>query len=215
MVHEILEDQPDVCLEILYPPDWPRPHAAPGTVSHFILDGALFKTLDLFGTRAPLLVCQTPAIHTWNPESSPQGIELLCPLGDPSNVGAVLRTCHAFGVQNVILLKESASPFHPKSVRSASGALFQITFFQGPSIDDLHQATTGSAIVALEVQGNCLSTFQWPRDVRLLIGEEGKGLPAQQFPQYLSIPMVKGMHSLNAAVAASIGMYAYRLQHPW
>ena len=71
-------------------------------------------------------------------------------------------------------------------------------------------------MVALDASGADLSTFNWPKNVRLLIGEEGQGLPRNQFlPHTVSIPMVTGMHSLNAVVAASIGLYAYRVQHPF
>jgi len=114
----------------------------------------------------------------------------------------------------VILLKEAASPFHPKSIRSASGAVLNITFANGPSIQDLHDDKFLSTTVALDVSGKDVTTFRWSKNVRILIGGEGQGLPGGGFPQTAAIPMVKGMHSLNAVVAASIAMYAYRLQHP-
>jgi len=214
IVREILQSQPDHCLELIYPTAWPQLLQTPSTVSHYVLESQLFKTLDVFGTRAPLLVCKTPAIRQWDPEEAPQGLELVCPLGDPSNMGAVLRTCQAFDVQKVILLKEAASPFHPKSTRAASGAVFHVNCVYGPSIEDLTHSTLASTIVALDVAGNDLSDFPWPKNVRILIGEEGQGLPESGFSQKAAIPMMKGMHSLNAVVAASIAMYAYRLQHP-
>jgi len=215
IVQEILQERGNHCLDILYPPDWIHPLFTSVTGEQWSLDAALFQQLDIFGTRTPLLVCPTPTIPTWNPEAPPQGLEFLCPLGDPSNVGAVLRTCQALGIQRVILLKESASPFHPRAVRAASGALFRTTLVHGPSIHDLHQANGLAPIVALDAEGQSLSNFEWPKNVRLLVGEEGLGLPDRPWAHHVSIPMVHGMHSLNAVVAASIGLYAYRQQHPW
>ncbi len=214
IVREILQSRPDHCLELIYPTSWPQLLQAPAMVSHYVLEGQLFKTLDVFGTGAPLLVCKIPAIRQWDHTEAPRGLELVCPLGDPSNVGALLRTCQAFGVQKVILLKEAASPFHPKSTRAASGAVFNVDCVYGPSIEELNHNNLASTIVALDITGNDLSGFPWSKNVRILIGEEGQGLPGKGFSQKAAIPMMKGMHSLNAVVAASIAMYAYRLQHP-
>ncbi len=117
-------------------------------------------------------------------------------------------------VHKVILLKEATSPFHPKSIRSASGTVLNMTFANGPSIQDLHDDKFLSTTVALDVSGKDVTAFRWSKNVRILIGEEGQDLPESGFPQTAAIPMVKGMHSLHAVVAASIAMYAYRLQHP-
>ena len=170
----------------------------------------------MLGTQTPILVCKVPTISTWNLEEVPQGMELICPLGDPINVGALLRTAQAFGIKKVILLQEAATPFHPKSTRSASGAILNMELVYGPSIHELNEGRPVGSMVALDVRGADLATFDWPKNVRLLIGEEGQGLPKNQpLIHSVSIPMVTGMHSLNAMVAASIGLYAYRLQHPF
>jgi len=126
----------------------------------------------------------------------------------------VVRTCQALGIQKVILLKEAASPFHPASTRSASGGALNVEFVQGPSIHDLNHDPILSTLVAMDVSGKNLATFRWPKHVRILIGEEGEGLPERCDAEKVAIPMTKDMASLNAAVAAGIAMYAYRVQHP-
>lgn len=214
VVRETLQEHSERCVELIYPTSWSTKLPASKAVSHYFLEGNLFRTLDLFGTKVPLLGCTLPHIDEWDREKASQGLELVCPLGDPSNVGAVLRTCQAFGVRKVILLKESASPFHPKSIRASSGAVFKVEFVYGPSVDDLNESACQFDVVALDISGKDLADYRWPQNVRLLIGEEGLGLPKYEFPTKVSIPMAKGMHSLNASVAASLAMYAYRLQHP-
>ena len=216
VIAEVLQEHPKFCLELIYPKSWQYPLQTPKTLLHYYLDNQLFKVLDLLGTQTPILVCKVPTISTWNPEEAPQGMELICPLGDPINVGALLRTAQAFGIKKVILLQEAATPFHPKSTRSASGAILNMELVHGPSIHELNEGRLVGSMVALDVCGADLSTFDWPQNVRLLIGEEGQGLPKNQpLIHSVSIPMVTGMHSLNAMVAASIGLYAYRLQHPF
>lgn len=214
VIQEILEEHPKNCLELIYPGSWPATLPCTAPVSSYTLESTLFKQLDIFGTQAPLLVCEVPSIPQWNSQEPPKDLEVMCPVGDPSNMGAILRSCQAFGVHKVILLQEAVSPFHPKSVRSASGAVLNINFSQGPSIKDLWNKEMTSSIVALDVSGNDITRFQWPRNVQILIGEEGQGLSGKEFLNKVSIPMTPGMHSFNAGISVSIGMYAYRLQRP-
>jgi len=175
----------------------------------------LFSQLDLFDTNFPLLVVQAPDWPALDLLQPPQGIELLCPLGDPTNVGALIRTCLGFGVDKLVLLQEAAHPFHPKSTRAASGAIFDQPLYRGPSLEALTNGKIARSIMALDVEGKDLSQFSWPLNVRLLVGEEGPGQPHYPFGKRLSIPMAQKANSLNATVAASIALYAYRLQHPF
>jgi TrmH family RNA methyltransferase len=175
------------------------------------LSKALFKELDVFGTHSPMLALRTPEIPEADLSVAPHGLEILCALSDPSNVGALLRSAAAFGAARVILLKESASPFHPKAIRAASAATLVTKLARGPSINEI--ASQGKTI-ALDMKGTPLNDFAWPKDVRLLLGEEGLGVPGERSSiSYVAIPMAKSVESLNATVAASIAMYAYRAQH--
>ena len=115
------------------------------------------------------------------------------------------------GVRRVVLLEESAHPCHPKSMRAASGTVFEVTLVQGPSIRRLPEPATW---VTLDAQGENLPTFQWPEDIRILVGEEGPGLPPVASVKRLAIPMAESVESLNAVVAASVALYAYRVQYP-
>ena len=56
-------------------------------------------------------------------------IVLLHEINNPNNLGAILRTCEAVGVANVILTKNSADVFSPKAIRSAMGASFRLNFW--------------------------------------------------------------------------------------
>jgi TrmH family RNA methyltransferase len=173
-------------------------------VKTFVLSNDLFKEIDIFGTKFPIAVLKTPKIKAFDFIKT-AGITAFIPVGDPSNLGAILRSCNAFSVKNIVLLKEAASPFHPKSVRSASGNLFTLNFFDGPSIHELKEKA--HEFYALDVGGKDLSTFQIPASLWLLVGEEGPGIPDYGF-QKLSIPISKDCESLNASVALGIALYA-------
>lgn len=184
--------------------EWPSDLEQPNKV--LWLDRSLFKDLDIFGTHYPLAVCALPEMKAWSSEEAPNGLELVLSLQDPSNLGAVLRSADAFGVSQVILLKECAFPFHPKAVRASSGSCFKIHLREGPSQKEFFDRD----LLALDMAGESLSDFAWPRNCRLLIGEEGQGVPPNVVAHKISIPMRQGLDSLNAAIAASIALFSYR-----
>ncbi len=211
VVQETLERHPAQCLELIHRAGTPVPFSIPAHVAPYALSAPLFEKIDLFGTGAPILVCEARPFPCSDLEGRPRGFEILCPLGDPANVGALIRTAAAMGVERVILLKESAHPYHPKAVRAASGTVFKVSLMQGPSIRELPEPATW---VTLDTQGESLPAFQWPEAIRLLVGEEGPGLPPLPSGTRLAVPMTDSVESLNAVIAASMALYAYRVQHP-
>ncbi len=181
----------------------------PGRVHEFELDHGLFKELDAFGTEFPLLVLAAPQLERADLTVAPQGMEVLCAMGDPLNVGSLLRAALAFGVSRVVFLKESASPFHPRALRASSGAALKVRLAAGPSIEELG-AEMHSSLVVMDKAGTDISKFTWPKDLRLLIGEEGQGIPAElRQTNSISIPISPEIESLNAVSAASIALYLW------
>ncbi len=170
------------------------------------LSRALFEELDLFGTKEPLLVLRTPELKIADLTVAPEGLEVLCAMGDPANVGALVRSAAAFGATKIVFLKESASPFHPKATRAASATTRAVALEKGPSIHEIGATN----VIALDMKGESLFDFRWPKNCRLLIGEEGPGVPNKLDHTLVSIPMAATVESLNATVAASIALYSYR-----
>ena len=211
VVRETLAQHPALCLELIHRAGTPVPFSVPAHVKAYALSAPLFEKIDLFGTGAPILVCRVPPFPSADLKARPRGLEILCPLGDPANVGALIRTTAAMGIERVVLLKESAHPFHPKAIRAASGTVFKMSLMQGLSIRDLPEPATW---VTLDTQGESLPAFRWPKDVRLLVGEEGPGLPPITSGTRLAVPMSDSVESLNTVVAAGMALYAYRVQHP-
>jgi len=184
------------------------PEQAPEHMKWLQLSPDLFQTLDLFGTRKPLLLCDIPTLDVWNPEAKAiAACSLLIPFQDPENVGAIIRTACAFNVHRIILLAESANPFHPKAVRASAGTVFSAPLLAGPFLSDLPADLT---VVALAATGRPLAQSRFPSSFYLLPGMEGPGLPAQWQAGAVAIPMAPGVESLNAAVATAIALYEWR-----
>ncbi len=174
-----------------------------------ILTNELFKNLDLFNTKFPILQCELPDFEEWESSKPPSEPSLICALGEPSNLGAVIRCADAFGINKIILTLESSFPFHPKALRASSGSFQRIQFLKGPSIENIK-----TEVISLDMNGEQLGEFKWPSAFYLLVGEEGQGVPQSILGQRVSIPMGLKTESLNAAVSIGIALYDFRLKHP-
>jgi 16S rRNA (guanine527-N7)-methyltransferase len=136
---------------------------------------------------------------------------LFIPFQDPENVGAVIRSAAAFGVVRVVLLREAAHPFHPRSSRAAGPALFQVPLLQGPSIHDL--GSRHVPMIALDTSGPELNECPFLPRFGLVAGLEGPGLPERlRQGERRRIAMVPGVESLNAGTAVAIALYAWSTQ---
>ena len=150
-----------------------------------------------------------PPLAAWSDDEPwPDGCTLFVPFQDPENVGAVIRSAAAFGVTRVVLLREAAHPFHPRSSRAAGPALFQVPLLQGPSIHDL--GSRHVPMIALDTSGPELSECPFPTRFGLVAGLEGPGLPEPlRQGERRRIAMVPGVESLNAGTAVAIALYAW------
>jgi 16S rRNA (guanine527-N7)-methyltransferase len=207
IVREILDAFPERCLAWISRDDQPPGPELPENTEWYQLSPQLFQAIDEFGTNAPILMVAAPDMTPWQPDTGfENGCSLLVPFQDPENVGAVIRSAVAFGVTRVILLAESAHPFHPKAIRASGGAVFHADFFDGPALSDLPRDAN---ILALSAEGKTISAFQFPPAFGLLAGIEGPGLPEHLRKNALSIPIMPAVESLNAATAAAIALFAW------
>lgn len=189
----------DIVYEIPCPDQKPLTNAT--TVN---LSAALFAAIDVLGTYFNILVLKQPSFPVLSATDlrsyRPNGIELAAPVGDPRNLGALLRSCEAFGVPLVILTKEAANPFLPKSVKASAGSVLRVPMAKGPAL-----AAFPKSCIALDTDGTPIDEFKWPKSGILLVGEEGPGFSFHKFPTRICIP-TKGVESLNVVVAASIAL---------
>jgi TrmH family RNA methyltransferase len=124
-------------------------------------------------------------------------------VGDPGNVGTIVRAAHSFGASSVVLGPGCADPHSPKAVRASMGAIFATRLARFANIGDLPGEVVGLAPGTYPPLGGPL------RDVTLLIGGERDGLPEDVLAacdRVCSIPQARG-DSLNAAMAATIALY--------
>lgn len=193
-------------VELILPPKSKAPEADIPVIQ---LTGELFNELDVIGTKAPLAVARVTRLKNWTGGAA-EGLDLILALSDPSNLGALLRSCEAFGVTRVILTKECASPFLPRAIRASAGSVFRLPLFVGPALKEIPLESA----FGLDLNGPDISAVDWPTRMYLVLGEEGQGLPEELAVQRVRIPMARSIESLNAMAAASIALFSYRQKHP-
>ncbi len=180
--------------------------------SQIKLKKELFNELDVLGTHYPMLVLEHKDLNEFNFQEQPVGLEVISPLGDPKNLGALARSALAFGASKLILTHDSCHPFLPHTIKSSAGAILNLPVYLGKI--KLNQIPMVGFNVALDLEGEKIRDFKWNKNLRLFIGEEGPGIdltPDQKRKiQFVSIPMNSMIESLNATVSASIAMWEWR-----
>ena len=135
-------------------------------------------------------------------------------LRDPGNLGAVIRSCVAFGVEHVIVTADSADVYNPKTIRSAMGSLFRVKITVVRDFSSFIEASKGIGrrVFAAELTEDAVSLcdVKITADDIFMIGNEGHGIPKEisaQCSASVYIPISSKTESLNASVAASVFMW--------
>ncbi len=159
-----------------------------------------------------LLVLPWPQ-HPW-PERR-DFMLLIDGLQDPGNMGTVLRTAWATGVQGVWVLPGTVDLWSPKVVRGAMGAHFYLPC-QRLDWEDLPSVLQGLRVYVTDPhEGVEYTQVPWREPFVLVIGSEAHGVrePLRDVADlYVHIPLAPGVESLNAAVAAGILLFEARRQ---
>jgi TrmH family RNA methyltransferase len=131
-------------------------------------------------------------------------------LNTPGNLGAVLRTAAAAGVEAVALAPGTVDPTNPKVVRGAMGAHFRLPIVQW-NWETIIQAAEGMHVLLADVDGEAAyDDVDWRQTIALILGGEAHGASeeaARLAHARVTIPMQRGIESLNAAVAAGVLLF--------
>ncbi|AWE08284.1 RNA methyltransferase [Lysinibacillus sp. 2017] len=133
---------------------------------------------------------------------------------DPGNIGTMIRTADAAGIDAVVLGKGSVDAFNPKTLRSAQGSHFHIPVVRGDLmewIENLQQ--DGVRVYGTSLEESISYKAVEPSEAfALMVGNEGSGINPQllaKTDQNVIIPILGGAESLNVAVATGILLYAF------
>ena len=139
---------------------------------------------------------------------------VLCSVRDPSNLGAIIRSAVAFGVEHLVLSSDCADIYNPKTVRSSMGTMFKVKFSKVKGLEEFIAAArhNGRRVFAAELSSDAVSLkdVSVKRSDMFIIGNEGHGIPEEissACNNSVYIPISDKAESLNAAVAAALFMW--------
>lgn len=134
-------------------------------------------------------------------------------VGNPGNIGTILRSADAAGAAGLVLVGQSADPLAPAAVKASMGSLFAVPVATTESENSLFgwAVDHGRAVVAVTGRGaDVLWSASLDERCVLIFGSEGDGLPdevADRCDQAVAIPMTGTAESLNLATATSVTLF--------
>jgi TrmH family RNA methyltransferase len=138
---------------------------------------------------------------------------LLDRVQDPGNMGTIIRTADAFGINGIIVTEGCVDIYNPKVVRSTMGSIFRIpVFHESDGVNIIKKLKKeGVKIYSTSLEGSYyIQNTNFKESCMLIIGNESKGVSKSlhlMADELIKIPMIGEAESLNAAVASSIIMY--------
>jgi TrmH family RNA methyltransferase len=197
--------------------------------AHALLERLRAATPEVFATSDELM-------QTVSSTETPQGIVAVLPfvtlpvpapasfvlildaIRDPGNVGTILRSAQAAGVDVVWFAPGTADPYNDKVVRAAMGAHLGVALRVEHRWEEIEEAVRETPRIYLaEARGGIPYTeTDWLRPLVLIVGGEAEGASAAAqkiATARVSIPMRGGVESLNAATAASILLFEAAKSH--
>ncbi len=141
---------------------------------------------------------------------------------DHTNVGALIRSAAAMGVDAVLVTPRCADPLYRRAIRVSMGTVFQVPWTRidpwPESIDTLQDA--GFVVAGMTLGEGAITLDELVAEdyekLALVFGSEGPGLTRateQRLDRRVTIPMMGGVDSLNVAAASALALYATRLRH--
>ena len=158
----------------------------------------------------PLLAVVSYGAATWASVDGATLVVVCVDVRDPGNLGTVIRTADAAGVDAVVCCAGTVDPTNPKVVRSTAGSLFHVPVVHGGTADEAlaELASRGLSTVATVVRGGTdYVAFDWTRPVALVLGNEAAGLDdglAASLDAGVTVPMAGRAESLNVGVSAAV-----------
>ena len=127
---------------------------------------------------------------------------------NPQNLGMIIRSCAASNIDGIILPKKSSAKISPLVVKASAGTLFKLPIYYCSALEDILSDLEDTKIYALSSHAeNTIYDVQKSKKTIFILGNESDGVSKeveQLCNDSLSIPMNRGVESLNVAVTASL-----------
>ena len=127
---------------------------------------------------------------------------------NPQNLGMIIRSCAAGNVDGIILPKKSSAKISPLVIKASAGTLFKLPIYFCNTLDEILPSLQGTQIYALSSHAtNTIYNIPVEDKSIFILGNESDGVSSEVEAlcnTSISIPMNRGVESLNVAVTASL-----------
>ncbi|MDY4919997.1 MAG: RNA methyltransferase [Phascolarctobacterium sp.] len=178
-----------------------------------VSESVMKKIADTDSPQGIIAVCRMQQTSLDELLASGKMLLVLDRVGDPGNVGTMLRTADAAGLGGLVLLKGSVDIYAPKTVRSSMGSLFHVPVLtgvdEGAFIRAAHDAGYELLVTCLDGADSLYKADLHGR-IAFVMGNEANGVTASLLAaadKRVFIPMAGRAESLNVAMAAGIVMF--------
>lgn len=142
-------------------------------------------------------------------------IVILDHLEDPHNLGAIIRTCEAAGIKDIIIPKDRSVSINSTVMKTSAGCLDRVRISCVTNLVNSinYLKDKGYWIIGTDMDGTDYKKLDYKGKIAIVIGNEGKGisrLVRESCDFIASIPMYGSVNSLNASVAAAIILFETR-----
>lgn len=190
-----------------YPDGWNTDNLQIVEITHELTQ----ELTDTEHTQGIFAHCRQPH-YSEEEQAKWKRVLLIDAVQDPGNVGTMIRTADAAGVEAVILGKGSADPYNPKTVRSAQGSHFHLPVVKGNLFTWVNQfKSQGIAVYGTALKDAIpFHEVTASNEFGLIVGNEGAGIDEELLAitdQNVTIPIVGQAESLNVAVATGILLF--------
>ena len=130
-------------------------------------------------------------------------------IADPGNLGTIIRNCDWFGVTDIVLSKNCADPFSPKTVRSSVGSIFHLNIYDETELSTFLEIYKKKSyrVLCADTEGEDLYSFQAEGNSILILASEAHGPSVDVLrlsDHRITIPRYGKAESLNVASASAI-----------
>ena len=182
----------------------------PAAMPITMLSDKLYRSISNLGNGIDIMaIMDIPKRLLNNTQSIQSDCLVLNDIQDSGNVGTLLRTAAAVGIDTILCTPATAQVWSPKTLRAGMGAQFSLHIYEDISVNDILNKVqvpllaTSSHTDTLIYQHNLTTPVAW------VLGHEGQGVcdTLMQSATPIALPQPNGQESLNVAIAGSLCLY--------
>ena len=179
----------------------------PTYITILTLSDSLYSSIRSLGTGVDIMaIIKIPSLPL--PMISCDCL-ILNDVQDSGNVGTLLRTAAAVGIETVLCTTNTAQAWSPKTLRAGMGAQFALSIYEDLAIDSILDKVQAPLLATSSHTDTVIYDYDLREPVAWIMGHEGQGVSPElmQCATPIALPQPNGQESLNVAIAGSLCLY--------